>query len=385
MTRPTASALALAFRCQWPWTLDELPRSEPGPAARLGSAFHAIAEKVVRFGVTRNDPATPLAVKKVAAEYNLDAEQAARLAEMVNGWMNTIDPKTVAECEVPFAYDPATDTARVLTSEGPRDYAASKAGEFVGTADVVIVKDGSVEVVDWKTGQREYVEPAATNRQVRFLALCAARVYAADRVTVTLSYVDEAGEVANDSHTFDEMDIAAIAAEMAELASKLTKDAQPAVGAHCRYCPAVSLCPATQRALVEVAPPEPPATDYHMGVAIESMGHAAWLLGRLRVVREAADAVEAELKAYADAHNGIVAESGKTWSAKEISVEKIELNDEAVEALDAILPGALKASTTKAAIKKAAGKDKAKEKAALDALRAAGAVSVTTTKRYEER
>ena len=388
---PTASSLDLASKC-CAWVA--LPKHDSGgAAASLGSAFHEIAATVINFRVPADCVEAPWHLPDVAARYNLSEDQTETLAHMVDGWRQwrAPEPGLTTRAEVAYTYDTTTDTAKELPrSPTHRDYSQAAPHEFCGTADVVSVREDSASVSDWKCGQRHYVTVPKENRQLRFLALCVARTHGVSLVKASLLFVSPEGEVFSEATTFDAFDLAAIAGEMQALAAKLATDPPPEPGPHCRWCSAVASCPATRAALVQVAP-VPPPEPYRVvadAAAITGPDHATWLLHRLRAVEAAAAAVEAALKAYADAHGGIATGAGATWQRREIPQERIHLNEAALKALQDELPG-VAVTTSKKAIGDAARAAKRKIAATTDTvmamLRPLGAVTTATTVKYEDK
>src|SRR5512139_2909318 len=122
MILPSASKLALAMRCQYPWHPSvRWPKEQKSVAAARGDAVHAVAET--------HDAAT------VKHDYSAGrtVEDNARLA---------VDALTAGAVEVlreqPLAYHAETDTARMLPKGSHRDYSARKQGELVGTVDLLV-------------------------------------------------------------------------------------------------------------------------------------------------------------------------------------------------------------------------------------------------------
>jgi hypothetical protein len=114
MRQLTFSRAGIARNCRY-FLRDDVPWSDKGSAAAdVGSAVHACAERIIsgelvdvgavctEFGVTEDDRET---VRNMVATW---AEYASKFD--TGQWM----------VEVKLAYDPASDTARVLTSKGPR-------------------------------------------------------------------------------------------------------------------------------------------------------------------------------------------------------------------------------------------------------------------------
>lgn len=390
--KPTASSLDLAHECCYAWAPGVKRNSTGGAAASLGTAFHALASHVINH---RLAPSVVIDINGEAKRQNLSEEQTDTLHRMAAGWREWWAASSDADgarAEVAFAYNPTNDTARELPpSELHRDYSQAKPDEFTGTADVVIVRPVAAAIIDWKCGQRRYVTVPKENRQLKLLALAAARAYDVDNVSVTLGFIDSEGGVQVETATFDAFELAAIAGEMCALAAKLAGNPEPQTGPHCTWCPAVASCPKSQLALAEIAPIPPPApfqvvTD---PVAITGPDHATWLLHRWRAVKAAAAVVESALQAYSDAHQGIATGDGATWRRSEVSVERINLDAKAKAALEQVLPNSIQFTTTKKAIRDAA-RDlklplKKTEDEVLALLRPLGAVRSSVTVKYEDK
>ena len=382
--RPTASHLTRAHECAYPYTLEKLPEQETGDAARFGTAFHGCMD----LGLKRRASSLDVFdLAPICAEHGLNQEEMITVDVMVSALLPKLRYSDNTASEVAFAYNPQTGKARILKTTGPRDYSQATPDEFTGTADMAGSFGKQGAVMDWKTGQRRFVTPCAKNGQMRFLALCTALVYDCDEVDASLAFVDEDGMVLLDPARFDAFDLAEIRDELAALDKVLRSGtAEPNPGQHCRFCPASCVCPVTMQALAEVAPIPPPEPFRVVAdvALIAGPEHAAWLLGRARMVEDALGPVMGALKAWADANGGIQSGSG-VWCRKDVTTPRITLNPAATAALREILPGAVSDHTTKAAITAAAKKDKELVQKAMDALREHGAVKETTAPRYEER
>lgn len=299
---------------------------------------------------------------------------------------------TWRKTELALAYDVGTGKGRVLPMADHRDYSAKGPLEFVGTADVVFLRDGLLTVDDYKSGRPENVEVAETNTQMALLGLAAARAYGVDRVRVRLLFVSEDG-VEVDEAIFDELDLSEMASRLSGLVAKLKGPSVPVPGAHCKWCPIQVACPATQAAMATVARASLPM--FPMSVDIESKEHAAYLRHRLKAVREASDAVENALKAYIADKGPIPAGEGKLYGIKEVKRETLDLA--APKAYGVLVKHlgqekadeACELSTTKSAIHAALaggkrGEGAKKEAALFEELRAIGAVRTSTYQRLDE-
>lgn len=148
--------------------------------------------------------------------------------------------------EVAVAYDVATGEARELGDGIGRAYGTLGAFEIPGQLDLLVLAPGFVLVADWK-GFMETAGPAE-NEQTSLYALAAARLYKASQVIVLI------GNLPTDRVAVAELDVIdldSFAVRLREVhprvaAQKSRKPAEVDVseGEHCRYCPAVHVCPA---------------------------------------------------------------------------------------------------------------------------------------------
>ncbi len=122
--------------------------------------------------------------------------------------------------------------------------------------------DGVSVVVDIKTGLD--VGHPADNWQGRFYSLCRARVRGASRAEFRVVYVAPSGKHRVESATFDAFDIDSAAIEVTDVYRRAvrvrkavieTGDFSVSSGDWCRYCPAMTACPA-KTALARSALPE---------------------------------------------------------------------------------------------------------------------------------
>ena len=247
--RFTASALSRARQCLYSFR-DDVPlvQDTPGPAARLGTAFHKLAEAHIQ--------GTDTTVTRVAFANNLPPSLVSQLRELWHaflGWWPTAKGLLPWRAELPFAADVERGTARVTKMLRDRVYDAQP-HEVVGRADAVAIDDPVVHVIDWKTG-RTPIESAATNPQLRFLAACAMLAYGARAARVIVVRVGDTGLWSDEAPMFSS-DIPELFDELALM--KLTiptsrpvpsKDIHGSPSTTCKWCPARGACPAWQEDL----------------------------------------------------------------------------------------------------------------------------------------
>lgn len=173
------------------------------------------------------------------------------------------------EAEAAFAFNVSTGAARRMDVEDRRYEVAPK--EIPGTADAVGLTADRVVIIDWK-GAWSKATVAADNLQLRFYALCAARVYGRDTATVAIARVAE-DRIRWDVAELSVMDLDLFVDELAMIWKDAQDSQRLAEGEHCRYCPAFDSCPA-KTALVRSFLP---VAEAHAEVAIETMDDAARL------------------------------------------------------------------------------------------------------------
>jgi hypothetical protein len=166
-------------------------------------------------------------------------------------------PGLAWRAEVAYVYDISSDTSRYVGCGIGRDYGTIGPFEVPGTIDAEGRGPGVLVVVDKKGFERQ--ESAARHKQVRFLALAAARHQPADRITVAIR--PELGPM--DIDEIDPgFDLDVVAHEVKQLvidSARIRSEAHQGVrepvfvtGRHCRWCPAFNDCPKQKelRALV---------------------------------------------------------------------------------------------------------------------------------------
>lgn len=236
MRQVTASRLALAFQCTYPWTSGHEWAEQPSASSRLGNAVHALAERA-----TKGQPADPTGV---SLEFSLQPAQHRRLTEIFSHWERWSREALgrTTHAELAFAVDPETGSVSLLEQRHHRDYAAAPSGAFCGTADVVNVSSAGHTVLDYKTGV--WVEHPADSWQMRFLALAASRHYGVPRIRAEIVRLTTDG-VHVIPYDFDALELAVVDSELHELhlRLKMADGPNPSVSA-CRFCPIRHTCKA---------------------------------------------------------------------------------------------------------------------------------------------
>ncbi len=379
--RVTASGLSRLKKCQF-FARDDVQwlESVSGAAAIHGTESH---ELIAAPFLGRNVGGSPRATAVARAFLAwFDAEFPAR-----DGWL----------AEPAYVLDVESSTARFLGCDIEREYGERLPSEIAMSGDLVRIDGEEAIVIDVKTGRRENVEIAEHNAQLATIGVALRRLYGVSRVRVMLAFVNGFG-VSIDEVTLDALDLDAHEQELSELARSVPT-AQPQPGKHCAYCPAVSACPVTTGALVQLAPKSSERRLPIVGTAsaIESMDHARYQYLTLRAAKAAIDQAWEAVRMYADNNDGIDLGDGRRYTKVEKTRETIDLEGpDAVAAMRGVLGEdaelALELFTSKTAIKDAARASAKRtgdkianiERKTLDALRAVGAVKSTTSATYEE-
>jgi CRISPR/Cas system-associated exonuclease Cas4 (RecB family) len=380
--RITGSSLPLLRNCQW-WARPEVEGTPftPTEAMRLGTDVHRCIDAI-------------LSGKFTAELLNEVVPEAADYLDAWGAWWgkSPLGYGDGWESEAAYAYDPRTDRARRLDTIDRRYL--TEVGEIAGTVDAVRVIGKKATVVDWKTGQdfAGLTADAADNWQLRLYALCVSRCHAVSEVTIAIVRITPDG-VSLTEYTLDELELDAVASEVASLAAAVPESA-PQPGAHCKRCRAVAVCPTTVVAQDALAPVN------GASVALKvTADNAAALLLRLRQVQAACEVVEAELKRYAIENNtGIDLGNGKRWVRQSVDRESVSLTGAdraagmaALEAFGVNDAVEVKYATSKAAIERSMkaqglkGKElKAKMDELLSDLRASGVMRSVTVDSFRE-
>lgn len=287
MIHLTGSGLDRGYRCPPSLVLPQTRNTNVW--AQGGNIIHGYLHKVATVGEAEAILSVEEEHREACSAIDLSALPASR-------------PEAYA-AEVAFAYDPATDTARELGRGLSREeaYQLLRPGEIPGTADVVGLTEDSVVILDYKTGWAD-LGPVRRNLQLRFYALCAARVYGRNKARVGIIRVRPNDEPFWDCADLDLVDLDATAFSITETLDRATA-AQEVLGAggvpttsqgeHCRYCPAFNSCPGKMALARELASLTEP-TEFTPAVLTEENFPAVWdrlvaaeaVLARVREVLE---------------------------------------------------------------------------------------------------
>ncbi len=178
--------------------------------------------------------------------------------------------------EAAFAYDPETDTARVLGLNINRAYLAhgwKPESEIPGTADIDGVLGGdTVYLRDYKTGHKR-LGPPDKSSQLRLLALAASRARGLDKADIGFFYLREDGTFYEDRANLNAFDLADIADETRALVQRIRATAaryqagevpNVSLGSWCEHCTSLPFCPAQvsiARSIAKYEEPGPLTVD----------------------------------------------------------------------------------------------------------------------------
>jgi Holliday junction resolvase-like predicted endonuclease len=383
---PTASKLDLARACSF-WLSPHAPKAPPyveSEHAALGNEVHAMVEAAIKGA-----DYTPSSVGLV---YSVS----------VSNYVNLHLPAGERYSEIAMAWDCETRTARLLPSNGQRDYTQRRANEIVGTADVVVVDGSRVVVSDVKTGRGAREEAARNSGQLRFLALCAARVFGATDIEIELYHMDQDSDRSYpDRHTLDPFDLFDIEDEIDAIYREVKGGAQvPRSGPHCygKWCPIAATCPATMAMLARID--EEAASGLPMVPTIENDEQARRVRIGLKMVEEHIEAKVAAwktaLQEYVSRNGAVELGNGKWYGAHEKSRDVVSISHEHIDLLkrlmgDDAMSAAVEVKTSKSAIEKALkerqtkrGEGVAKARQLYEALRQDGAMRRSTFVVFED-
>jgi len=371
---PTASKVGLALACSFSWSprAPRAPREAMSAAADKGNAVHEVCERLVRGQAVAWDrlPAEIAALARGAERFLAD------------------HPLELPRAEVPLAYDVATGVGREMPAGGHRAYADAKSTEIVGTADVFAVG----VVLDWKTGRGARETSAADGWQLRVLALAAARAYGWRQVQVGYVHL-EPGDYQADIATLGAWELDETADELSRIHEEIRAgEQQPQPGPHCgdSWCPIRSVCPTTAAALAKIDASVAAFVPSSFEVANDDDAKRARVC--LKLVDEARNQLESNLKSYVRRVGHIDLGNGRAYGVREQARDTVSLTRDAAEVLiEAGAAEALEMSTSKAAIQRAlattrTGRGEAKRATdkVVATLREMGCVRTTTFERLEE-
>lgn len=255
MRHPTGSALPRVFEC---------PASHVLPQARCGGQWANYGQSIHAFRVAAR------AVGRDAALAAIPEDATHRdLCEQ----LDLARFPARSRLEVALAWNQDTDTAAILGDNIDRAYPAEylSAPWWTGTADEMaeITDDGerAAFVDDLKTGWRAQ-GAAEQHRQLRFLALAAARALGVDRAVIMWITPRDDGRLFCQRATLDGFDLDAIRDEhralsrhLADLTERHQSGERLPVteGDHCTYCPAFAACWAKSAMVIDALAVADPA------------------------------------------------------------------------------------------------------------------------------
>ncbi len=371
------------------------------PAARKGTVAHKFLADCLEHG------------RELALGMAADPDDIDWLSGIDVERLPAFDPRGY-EPEVALAFDPGTGKARALGKNLTREEARglAKDHELVGIIDVLGTTHDAAVAHDYKTGWG-YVEPAEVNWQLRTYALFAARFLGKAAATYSVIRVRDNGTVWFDTAQMDELDLLAheeaLLALLAarELVRKLTRDGRweelpPLMeGRHCRYCPAMHVCPAKVNAIRVIGTPLED-TSLVQGPVTEEQKRVAWV--KVKAAKKTLERYEAILRDLArqepiqlgggeilgeklGIREGIVPDRARAALEHHYGPVGAAVVGEAAEVKTVLTKSALKAALKKLVLPTLPSADRkigALNDAAMRMLRENGAVTVTQTRTVTE-
>lgn len=315
--------------------------------------------------------------------------------------LDGLPPMDQYAAEVSFAYNPATDTGRELGRGLDRNYADLQPGEIPGTMDLFGLADDAVVVLDhkrfgWGLG------PARDNRQLRTYALAAARAFKRERAFVALIRTGEDGVPRWSSAELSMIDLDATAEVLRRTQERIAEarvqyenrhagianiPLETNQGDHCNHCPAFASCPAKMNLVREVA-----LATGEPGSAIPVITklNAPAVLERVEAMEKVVEYVRGVLRQYASSQP-IHLPGGYVYGVKVQHKDALDpkiaatvlalrfdalLPDEAIETEPKLTKTGLGKALRKYMQRVPGLKITALQKAALDALREGGGVTI---------
>lgn len=227
--RLSMSKMGLALICSHSFR-DGVPLAprEAGARARVGTHTHGLIDAKIN------------GVRYKADDVNL--EEFAEAKGLFDSAMKWIEPRRprLLKCEVGVRSDTATDTAVWGPRRGQAGYDDHGPRILKGTLDLVLRgEDGVLEVVDVKTGKKEY----ASHAQLYAQAVGVSRIYREGRVRVGFLYPRK---TKCDEPEWEELDEDRLDEEAGRI-SRVVRTlpmAEPVRGEHCWKCDANFMCKA---------------------------------------------------------------------------------------------------------------------------------------------
>ena len=313
---------------------------------------------------------------------------------------------SVWETETPLAWNPITQKARRLKSDGHRDYSRAKKGEWCTTLDALSLLRTSAIIVDHKWPSGNHIDPARYEATQEFHASAVDALTRAGDLnnfcrTVEITYLllfwlPDGLRVVETVYDRDDLDRIADQWRQAAQRQRLG-DTMATPGPHCKssYCSGLreGTCPAVQdigaAALVKItaAGDSRPALPriFDGGGGELTTAQAAETAALLPALKSLVSNAEAATRRAADAAGGITLADGSVYSGRTHHSQKITLNDGGIAALRALgAEAAVSPATTKDALKRALGSKEGLDQA-MAALDGAGCVKSVPVTKYEIR
>jgi hypothetical protein len=263
-----------------------------GDAASLGVAWHEIAALYHTEGRT----AAEKAIAGVAHRHQSDAET-------LRAWLAA------------FTWQPPPGA--VLHVEAP--VMLKVAGvEIAGRADLIVQQPEGrwVEVVDEKSGNSEFHDPAAMV-QVEAYAVAAAREFGYSQAKAAMRYA----QLGDDGWIELDVDVAEAEARLEKIVRRalaqveLEPDAREyRVGDGCTFCPAAGTCPALAR---EVRPFLAVQGYEPQAITLDNFGAFAAAVDRAGKI---VDAAKDARKLFVREHGGRIEADGNVWELRSVSM-----------------------------------------------------------------
>lgn len=324
MRRSSLSSVSRGMACVGSVAMPQILRAG---VSEVGSAMHDCLDVRVSFGAAAAFDELP----RLADKWRLDDEQSDELNKLARSFKPSIPEGAISEVPLVMLADGSVQLA--VGARGVYDVPADAI--IAGTLDLlwsepeplVVGSDGIVRcpigstlvVVDWKTGDAEWVAPARINAQVRGGALLAARWAGAASAAAGICFVRPGEGVWDVAPVMDGTELATVEVELREQAKREVDEMlrvasglppRLTTGPHCDWCPSSPLCPAHVAEARALATTEDPSPTLTAELTKEQAEHLA---GVLSSVRRTADHVEAALRAYVLAHGNLTLSNGKSW------------------------------------------------------------------------
>jgi hypothetical protein len=342
-----ASATKRWLNCTW-FSAQAWPESPSGPEAQAGTRVHNGIARACGVAVDGDGPRDD----RERALVTMGCDYLKAMEVEFPGWTRSVE---------------LTLEWSSITGED----------EVVGHADVLLVSPAGDEavVIDWKTGRMHdgYDEQLAT-----YAWLARFNNPGVKRVTVILAFLAENTEV---RRILDAESLQQHSAAMGQAISRRSEEQPtPTPGAWCQWCPAALGCPKNDVVATALAlgGPGGKVDVKRLSAAVTTDVEAAQAHAFVAYATEAIALIEANLKAYVREHGAISTAEGQRYAPSKQTRRTVDVTPECVDVLRKHgVEHVVEPTTTWAAVKKAAGKDKSKAAQLEQDLIAAGALRVT--------